>query len=105
MKCTSCPERMLQIVWEKNFSGFDVSNRPAILELVTFTEYEHDFELPIGRELGLQVIGHGGAGRARADNDQILHGSSFLSVLVSHLVGSLGEKAGCVPIFKVFVFK
>lgn len=32
---------------EKDFSGFNVDNRPTILDLVTFTEYEHDFELPI----------------------------------------------------------
>ncbi len=30
-----------------NFAEFDVSNRPAILDLLTFTEYEHDFNLPI----------------------------------------------------------
>lgn len=38
---------MCRAFTEKNFSGFDVSNRPAILDLVTFTEYEHDFNLPI----------------------------------------------------------
>ena len=31
---------------EEEFSGFAVANRPKILELVTFTEYEHDFGLP-----------------------------------------------------------
>lgn len=38
---------MCKAFTEKDFSGFDVSNRPAILDLVTFTEYEHDFDLPI----------------------------------------------------------
>jgi 2,3-bisphosphoglycerate-independent phosphoglycerate mutase len=32
---------------EENFTAFDVSNRPAITDLVTFTEYEHNFNLPI----------------------------------------------------------
>lgn len=32
---------------EDNFTGFDVSNRPAITDLVTFTQYEKDFTLPI----------------------------------------------------------
>jgi 2,3-bisphosphoglycerate-independent phosphoglycerate mutase len=31
---------------EPGFSGFGVDNRPKILDLVTFTEYEHDFGLP-----------------------------------------------------------
>lgn len=31
---------------EKGFSGFTVNNRPHIIDLVTFTEYEHDFDLP-----------------------------------------------------------
>ena len=31
---------------EPEFSGFAVSNRPRNLDLVTFTEYEHDFGLP-----------------------------------------------------------
>lgn len=32
---------------ENDFFGFNVSNRPTILDLVTFTEYEHEFDLPI----------------------------------------------------------
>jgi len=32
---------------EKDFTGFDVSNRPAIKEMVTFTEYDRDFTLPV----------------------------------------------------------
>jgi 2,3-bisphosphoglycerate-independent phosphoglycerate mutase len=31
---------------EQGFSGFPVGNRPRILDLVTFTEYEHDFGQP-----------------------------------------------------------
>jgi 2,3-bisphosphoglycerate-independent phosphoglycerate mutase len=32
---------------EDNFAGFDVTDRPGIINLVTFTEYESDFSLPI----------------------------------------------------------
>ncbi len=32
---------------EKDFNGFNISSRPAILDLVTLTEYEHDFDLPV----------------------------------------------------------
>ena len=32
---------------EKGFSGFDVGNRPALADLVTFTEYDRDFDLPV----------------------------------------------------------
>jgi 2,3-bisphosphoglycerate-independent phosphoglycerate mutase len=32
---------------DKDFAGFAISNRPAILDLVTFTEYEHNFNLPV----------------------------------------------------------
>lgn len=32
---------------QDGFTGFDVGNRPRILELVTMTEYEHDFNLPV----------------------------------------------------------
>lgn len=32
---------------DKDFDGFDVGNRPAIMELVTMTEYEADFDFPI----------------------------------------------------------
>ena len=32
---------------DANFQGFDVSNRPKLLELVTMTEYEADFSFPI----------------------------------------------------------
>jgi 2,3-bisphosphoglycerate-independent phosphoglycerate mutase len=32
---------------EKEFSGFDATGRPAIADLVTFTEYDRDFDLPV----------------------------------------------------------
>ena len=32
---------------KNSFSEFDISNRPDIIDLVTFTEYESDFNLPI----------------------------------------------------------
>lgn len=32
---------------DEHFSGFDVTNRPAILEFVTFTEYDREFYLPV----------------------------------------------------------
>jgi 2,3-bisphosphoglycerate-independent phosphoglycerate mutase len=32
---------------DTDFSGFDASNRPALMELVTMTEYEADFTFPI----------------------------------------------------------
>lgn len=32
---------------ENNFTGFKVSNRPRIIDLVTLTEYESDFNLPV----------------------------------------------------------
>ncbi|GAB4338223.1 MAG: 2,3-bisphosphoglycerate-independent phosphoglycerate mutase [Desulfobulbaceae bacterium] len=32
---------------EKDFTGFDVADRPRILDLVTFTEYDHTFDLPV----------------------------------------------------------
>lgn len=32
---------------EKEFSGFDAADRPAIADLVTFTEYDRDFNLPV----------------------------------------------------------
>ncbi|XCN75115.1 MAG: 2,3-bisphosphoglycerate-independent phosphoglycerate mutase [Candidatus Electrothrix aestuarii] len=32
---------------DADFQGFDVSNRPKLLELVTMTEYEADFDFPI----------------------------------------------------------
>jgi len=32
---------------DTDFNGFDISNRPALMELVTMTEYEADFTFPI----------------------------------------------------------
>jgi 2,3-bisphosphoglycerate-independent phosphoglycerate mutase len=69
-----------------NFTDFDVSNRPTILELLTFTEYEHDFNLPIAfppmsmtNILG-EVIGKHGLRQLRiAETEKYAHVTYFFN--------------------------
>jgi len=71
---------------EKEFNGFDVSNRPAILDMVTFTEYEQDFNLPVAfppetmkNILGEVVSGHGLRQLRIAETEKYAHVTYFFN--------------------------
>ncbi|MFP7753420.1 2,3-bisphosphoglycerate-independent phosphoglycerate mutase [Thermodesulfobacteriota bacterium B35] len=71
---------------DREFSGFDVSNRPAIMELVTMTEYEHDFDLPVAfppveltHILGEELSRHGLRQLRIAETEKYAHVTYFFN--------------------------
>ena len=71
---------------DREFSGFDISNRPAIMELVTMTEYEHDFDLPVAfppveltHILGEELSRHGLRQLRIAETEKYAHVTYFFN--------------------------
>lgn len=71
---------------EKDFDGFDVSNRPAIHELITFTEYDREFEMPVAfpslsmeNILGKVIDDHGLRQLRIAETEKYAHVTYFFN--------------------------
>ncbi len=71
---------------DREFTGFDVSDRPAIMELVTMTEYERDFDLPIAfppveltHILGEELSRHGLRQLRIAETEKYAHVTYFFN--------------------------
>ena len=69
-----------------DFKGFDVSNRPRLLQLATMTEYEADFTFPVAfppapltRLLGEEVSRHGKRQLRIAETEKYAHVTYFFN--------------------------
>jgi 2,3-bisphosphoglycerate-independent phosphoglycerate mutase len=71
---------------DEKFTGFDVSDRPRLLQLVTMTEYEADFTFPVAfppvtltRILGEEVSRHGRHQLRIAETEKYAHVTYFFN--------------------------
>ncbi len=71
---------------DRDFSSFEINRKPAIIELVTFTEYESDFALPVAfpptvmqHILGEEISGHGLRQLRIAETEKYAHVTYFFN--------------------------
>ncbi len=77
---------MCRAFTEKDFAGFDVTDRPELLQLVTMTEYESDFNLPaafpplsMSHILGEEISNHGRHQLRIAETEKYAHVTYFFN--------------------------